>query len=116
MPALTKAFPFITDHNRTTIHTITVVWTTLNIRYRNNVLTEYRLRRGIEFQLRTITPHIINRSWYMGSSSSRPLLELQCSARITDGKVRLPQLTEQAYLRGDNVVAEFKLQNLNTEM
>ena len=74
MPALTKAFPFITDHNRTTIHTITVVWTTLNIRYRNNVLTEYRLRRGIEFQLRTITPHIIKRSWYMGNSSSRPLL------------------------------------------
>ena len=52
----------------------------------------------------------------MGSSSSRPLLELQRSARITDGKVRLPQLTEQAYLRGDDVVAELKLQNLNTEM
>ena len=44
----------------------------------------------------------------MGSSSSRPLLELHRSARITDGKVRLPQLTEQAYLRGDDVVAEFK--------
>ena len=52
----------------------------------------------------------------MGSSSSRPLLELQRLARITDRKVRLPQLTEQAYLRGDDVVAEFKLQNLNTEI
>ena len=46
--------------------------------------------------------------WYMGSSSSRPLLELQRSARITDGKVRLPQLTEQAYLRDDDVDTEFK--------
>jgi len=44
----------------------------------------------------------------MGSSSSRPLLELQRSARITDGKVRLPQLTEQSYLRGDDVDTEFK--------
>ena len=94
MPALTKAFPFITDHYRTGIHTIPAVWTMLNIRYRDNVLTAYRLWRGIEFQLRTITPHIINRSWYMGSSSSRPLLELQRSARIIDGKIRLPQLTE----------------------
>ena len=51
----------------------------------------------------------------MGSNSSRPLLELQCSARITDRKVRLPQLTEKAYLRGDDVVAEFKLRNLNIE-
>ena len=52
----------------------------------------------------------------MGSSSSRPLLELQRSARITDGMARLPQLTQQVYLRGDDVVAEFKLRNLNTEL
>ena len=48
----------------------------------------------------------------MGSNSSRPLFELQRSARVTDGKVRLPQLTEQAYLRGDDVVAEFKYWNV----
>ena len=29
MPALTKAFPLITDHYRTGIHTIPTVWTTL---------------------------------------------------------------------------------------
>ena len=66
--------------------------------------------------LEPLLPTYSTDSWYMGSSSSRPLLELQHSARITDGKVRLPQLTEQAYLRGDDVVAEFKLQNLNTEI
>ena len=110
MPALMKASPYIADHYRTGIHTIPVVWTTLSIRHRNNVLTSYRHRWGIEFQFRTITPHIINQSWYMGSSSSRPLFELQRLARITDGKVRLPQLTEQVYLRGD-----VSLQNLNEE-
>ena len=60
MPALTKAFPFITDHYRTGIHTIPTVWTTLSIRYENSVLTEYRLRRGIKFQFLAITPNIIN--------------------------------------------------------
>ena len=43
VPALTKAFTYITDHYRTGIHTITAVWTTLSIRHQNNVLTVYRL-------------------------------------------------------------------------
>ena len=54
MPALTKAFPFITDHYRTGIHTIPAVWTTLNIRYENSVLTEYCRRRGISSQFGAI--------------------------------------------------------------
>ena len=108
MPALTKAFPYITDHYRTGIHTIPAVWTTLSIRHWNRTVVDGELNSNFQ----TITPHIINRSWYMGSSSSRPLLELQRSARITDGKVRLPQLTEQTYLRGEESIqylnAEFK--------
>ena len=33
VPTLTKAFPFITGHYRTGIHTILTVWTTLSIFY-----------------------------------------------------------------------------------
>ena len=50
VPALMKVFPYITDHYRTDIHIIPAVWTTLSICHRNNVLTEYHLGRGIEFQ------------------------------------------------------------------
>ena len=54
MPALTKAFPFITDHYRIGIHTIPAVWTTLSIRCENSVLTDYRRRWGISFQIGAI--------------------------------------------------------------
>ena len=113
MPALMKAFPYITDHYRTSIHIIIAVWTTLSICHRNNILT-CTVVDGELTNFEPLLPIYSTDGWYMGSSS-RPLLELQRSARIIDGKVRLPQLTEQAYLRGDDVVAEFKLQNLNTE-
>ena len=48
-----KAFPYITDHYRTGIHTISAVWTTLSIRYGDIALTEYHRRRGSKFQFGT---------------------------------------------------------------
>ena len=47
MPALMKAFPFITAHYRNGIHAFNTAWTVL-IRYRSNVFTGY------------FTPNIIN--------------------------------------------------------
>ena len=62
MPALMKAFPYITAHYRSGIHASNTAWTTL-IRYEATY-------SGGDF-----TPNIIDRDRYIGSSSSKPLLE-----------------------------------------
>ena len=62
MPALMKAFPYITAHYRSGSHTISAVWPTLTYS------TQWRIH---EF----LYPNIIDRGRYIGSTSSKPLLE-----------------------------------------
>src|SRR6185503_4769447 len=62
MPVLMKAFPNITAHYRSGSHTISAVWPTLT----------YATQRRIH---NFFTPNIVDRGRYIGSSSSRPLLE-----------------------------------------
>jgi hypothetical protein len=59
----------------------------VNIRYQNNIFTGVPQNAGVWTAIaKPYTPNIINLSWYIGSISSRPLLEKQRSVRITDGK------------------------------
>jgi hypothetical protein len=96
-----KAFPFITVHYRNSICTITAVQITLAYVIETTYSRGYRKMRGYccSYPLTQLyTPNIVNRSWYIGSISSRPLLEKQRSVCITDGKAKLPQLAEDPYL------------------
>jgi hypothetical protein len=58
------------------------------------------------------TPNITNLSWYIGSISSRPLLENQRSVRITDGKANSPVSwgSLPSYLTIEGVVTENKVE------
>jgi hypothetical protein len=98
-----KAFPFITTHYRKSICTITAVQTTLAYVIETTYSRGYRKMRGYEQRSpypapNHNTPNVVNLSWYISSISSRPLLEKQRSARITDEKAKLPQLAEDPYL------------------
>ena len=62
MPALMKAFPNITAHYRSGSHTIPAVWPTLTYATQCVFTSSF-------------TPNIVDRDRYIGSSSSRPLLE-----------------------------------------
>jgi hypothetical protein len=90
-----KASPNITVHYRNNIYTITSVQTTLTYVIEITYSRGYRKNVGVWTAItipcaEPYTPNIINRSWYIGSISSRPLLEKQRSVRITDGKANSP--------------------------
>ena len=75
----------------------------VNIRHISNVFTRVPYKTGVCIVIaipcaEPTTPNIVNRSWYIGSTSSRPLLEKQRSVRITDRKAKLSQLAEDPYL------------------
>jgi hypothetical protein len=98
-----KASPNSTVHYRNSIHTISAVRTTLAYVTSATYSRGYHLKRGYEQRSQYPVPnHILpiwsTNHWYIGSISSKPLLEKQRSVRITDGKANLPQLAEDPYL------------------
>jgi hypothetical protein len=96
-----KASPISTVHYRNSICTITAVQTMLTYVIEITYSRGYRKNAGVLLFIpctKLYTPNVVNRSWYIGSISSRPLLEKQRSVRITDGKAKLPQLAEDPYL------------------
>jgi hypothetical protein len=98
-----KASPNSTVHYRNSIRTIFRRTDDVTICYICNVFTGYRIKRGYEKRspyhvLNHILPTWSTNRWYIGSISSKPLLEKQRSVCITDGKANLPQLAEDPYL------------------
>jgi hypothetical protein len=116
MPALMKASSNITVHYRNSICTITAVQTTLSYVI-ETTYSRNTAKCGGGGALLFIpcywpyTPNIINLSWYVGSISSRPLLEKQRSVRITDGKANSPVSwgSLPSYLTIEDVVIESKV-------
>jgi hypothetical protein len=112
MPALMKASPNITVHYRNSICTITAVQTTLTYVIETTYSQDTAKCGGIAIPYYwPYTPNIINLSWYIGSISSRPLLEKQRSVRITDGKANSPVSwgSLPSYLTIEDVVTESKV-------
>jgi hypothetical protein len=90
-----KASPNIIVRYRNSIRTITAVQTMLAYVIETTYSRGYRKMRGYEQRSpypapKSYTPNMINLSWYIGSISSKPLLEKQRSVRITDGKANSP--------------------------
>jgi hypothetical protein len=88
----------------------------VNICYQDNVFTGVQQNAGVWTAIaipctEPSTPNITNLSWYIGSISSRPLLEKQHSVRITDGKANSPVSwgSLPAYLIIEGVVTECKV-------
>jgi hypothetical protein len=88
----------------------------VNIRYQNNVFTGVPQNVGVWTAIaipcaEPYTPNVVNRSWYIGSISSRPLLEKQHSVRITDGKANSPVSwgSLPSYLIVEGVVTKCKV-------
>jgi hypothetical protein len=92
-----------TVHYRNSICTISTVRTMLAYITSATYSRGYRIKWGYE-QLSPypVPNHILpiwsTNRWYIGSISSKPLLEKQRSVCITDGKANLPQLAEDPYL------------------
>jgi hypothetical protein len=86
-----KASPNNTVYYRNSIRTITVVRTMLTYVIKTTYSWGYRKNAGVWTAIaipcaEPYTPNITNLSWYIGSISSRPLLEKQRSVHITDRK------------------------------
>jgi hypothetical protein len=84
-----KASPNSTVRYRNSICTITAVQTTLTYVIETTYSRGYEQRSPYPAP-KPYTPNIINLSWYIGSISSRLVLEKQRSVRITDGKANSP--------------------------
>jgi hypothetical protein len=98
-----KASPNSTVHYRNSIHTIFAIRTTLAYITSTTYSRGYRIKPGYEQRSPyPVLNHILaiwsTNRWYIGSISTKPLLEKQRSVRITDGKANLPQLAEDPYL------------------
>jgi hypothetical protein len=98
-----KASPSSTIHYRNSIRTISAVRMTLAYVTFVTYSWGYRIKR--EYEQRSPHPvpnHILpiwsTNRWYIGSISSKPLLEKQRSVHITDGKANLSQLVKDPYL------------------
>jgi hypothetical protein len=111
-----KASPIITVHYRNSIYTITAVQTTLTyvieISYSRGVPQNAGVWTAIAIHCtEPYTPNVVNQSWYIGSISSRPLLEKQRSVCITDGKVNSPVSwgSLPSYLTIEDVVTKSKV-------
>jgi hypothetical protein len=95
-----KASPNSTVPYKNSIHTISAVRTTLTYVTSATYSRGYCIKWRYEPYL--VPNHILPiwsiNCWYIGSISSKPLLEKQCSVRITDGKANLPQFAEDPYL------------------
>jgi hypothetical protein len=111
-----KASPNITIHYRNNICTITAVQTMLTYVIETTYSRGYHKNAGVWTAIaipcaEPFTPNIINRSWYIGSISRRPLLEKQRSVRITDGKANSPISwgSLPSYLSIEGVVIESKV-------
>jgi hypothetical protein len=110
-----KVFPIITIHYRNSICTITVIQTTLTYVIETTYSRDTAKCGGMNSDRHTlrltIYSNIINLSWYIGSISSRPLLEKQRSVRITDGKANFPVSwgSSPSYLTIEGVVTEYKV-------
>jgi hypothetical protein len=111
-----KASPIITVHYRNSICTITAVQTTLTYVIEITYSRGYRKNAGVWTAIaipcaEPYTPNVVNWSWYIGSISSRPLLEKQRSVRITDGKANslVSWGSLPSYLIVEGVVTEYKV-------
>jgi hypothetical protein len=110
-----KASPIITVHYRNSICTITAVQTMLTYIVETTYSWGVPQYAGVWTAIaipcaEPYTPNIINQGWYIGSISSKPLLEKQHLVRITDGKAKLPQLAEDPYLLTSS--SKVSLQNI----
>jgi hypothetical protein len=90
-----KASPNNTVYYRNSIRTITAVRTTLTYVVKTMYSRGYHKNAGVWTAIaipsaELYTPNITNLSWYIGSISSRPLLENQRSVHITDGNANSP--------------------------
>jgi hypothetical protein len=109
-----KASAIITVHYRNSICTITAVQTMLTYVIEITYPQGYYKNAGVLLFIpcaESYTPNMVNRSWYIGSISSRPLLENQRSVRITDGKANSPVSwgSLPPYLIIEGVVTECKV-------
>jgi hypothetical protein len=111
-----KASPNITVHYRNSIYTITAVQTTLTYVIETTYSRRVPQNAGAWTAIaipcaEPYTPNVVNRGWYIGSISSRPLLEKQRSVRITDGKANFPVSwgSLPPYLTIEGVVTESKV-------